>query len=479
MSLRESFIRGSAVLGLTQVAGQVCSLGRNIIIARLISPKDFGIAAVFLMIVSLLEMISNLSLDRLLVQAADGNDPTFQQVGHLLQALRGTVNFILLLALAGPVSTLFSIPEARGAFYVLASIPLLNGFRNLDPQRMERSMRFWPGASIEVTAQFLMLAFAWPLGNWFGDYRAMLYLLILKSLSIMIGSHVVAERRYAWSKNKKYIQRFFSFGWPLLINGLLMFGILQGDRFILGASKKLFGSIYNMADVGVYSAAFMLTMMPAMMSIRIGSTLFLPVLSVEQNSNSSFNNKSRIFSQILSIIAATYSVIMLLMGDKILPLLYGSKYSAAGTLVGWLSIMWALRIIRVMPSVISMAKGNTKILMHTNIIRILSLFGVIIAVIKNMELVWLAIAGILGELLAYSGILFLNKRHLKISAMIPFRANSFLAICIIFAISLNELLLKIIVVDMRFTIIATVALSPPFIALFFFPEIQKKLRQLS
>lgn len=88
MRLSVAIFRGATVLSITQMAGQLCSLCRNIIVARIVSPADFGIAAIFLMIVSFLEMISNFSFDRLLVQAEDGNVEKFQHVAQFMQFLK-------------------------------------------------------------------------------------------------------------------------------------------------------------------------------------------------------------------------------------------------------------------------------------------------------------------------------------------------------------------------------------------------------
>ena len=353
------------------------------------------------MVISFLEMISNLSLDRLLVQAPDGNNVRFQRVAHFLQAARGIISFAILLILAAPLSILFSIPQAKLAFYFLALIPLMNGFWHLDPRRMERDMQFWPNASVELTSQVILLILAWPLGRLLGDYRAMLYLLIIKAIISLIGTHIVAKRNYRWSSEKQYITRFLAFGWPLIINGLLLFVVLQGDRFLIGSAQKLFGVDYNMADVGVYSAAFILTMMPAMMLIKINASLLLPILSREQNSSISFLSKADLFSQLITLIAVIFSTVMILVGDRLLLLFYGNEYSTACDFIGWLSILWGFRIVRVLPASISMAKGKTKILMKTNLIRALALFGILLVVMSNNNLIWIAAIGAIGEIIAY------------------------------------------------------------------------------
>lgn len=430
MTSKKQFLKGGAVLSGSQVVGQLCSLGRNVIIARMVTPADFGVAAIFVMVVAFLEMVSNLSLDRLLVQANDGDDAVFQEVAQFLQACRGTIIFFILLISAGFIAELFSVPEAKGSFVVLAFIPLINGFCHLDPKRIEREMCFWPGASVELASQVVVLMLAWPVGEWYGDYRAMLALLIVKVVIMFLGSQIVADRKYRWSLDRGYIKRFATFGWPLLVNGLLLFGILQGDRFIMGSAQKMFGSNFSMADVGFYSAAFTLTMIPAMMCNKISAALFLPLLAKVRDCQKEFLTLSQDFGDGLTVIASLFGVVLILLGDKILPYIYGGQYLVAGRLVGWLSIMWSVRLLRVLPASIALAQGLTKNLMVTNVVRILSLIGVLFVVICEMDIVWIAILGAVGELLAYCCALYLNKRRLDIPYRIHSKSVVLLILCL-------------------------------------------------
>src|ERR1017187_1787789 len=106
---RNSVINGGLSLALGQAASQACSFIRSIIVARLLSPENFGVAAIFATLLSLLEMVSNLSSSVLIVQAGDGDEPALQNHAQLTLAARGVWNALLFLALAGPVSQLFGI----------------------------------------------------------------------------------------------------------------------------------------------------------------------------------------------------------------------------------------------------------------------------------------------------------------------------------------------------------------------------------
>jgi len=194
VSLRRSILKGAALLSAGQAVGQGLSFVRNIIVARFVCPADFGIAATFAITVSLLEMVSDLAADKLLIQAKDGDEESLQATAQAWQVLRGVCAAALLLLLAWPFAALFHVPQAQWAFYWLAAVPLLRGFVHLDIRRLQRHMQYWPAVLAESGAQLLATAAAVALAWWLRSYAAMLWIVILQSAALTLGSHLVARR---------------------------------------------------------------------------------------------------------------------------------------------------------------------------------------------------------------------------------------------------------------------------------------------
>lgn len=401
LSLRGLFIGGALRLGSGQVGVQLCSFVRSVILARLLSPEDFGIAATFAMTFSLIEMVSNLSVQSLIVQAPDGDAQLFQSTGQLLLVLRGFSNAIFLLVLAFPLSSLFGVPQAWWAFCWVAAIPVLRGFCHLDLNRFQRDIRFVPQVATEIVSNLLVTLLAWPIAAWLRNYAAMLWLLLLQAAFYTIGSHVVAERRYAWAWRREYLRRFVRFGWPLIINGLLMYGILQGDRFIIGAARRLFSrGVYTLADLGVYSVAFAVTMAPSTFFTGVANSLFLPVLARAQTEQERFRRRYAVCVQTMAFAAVVIAVPFVVAGQWIVPLIYGSKYAAAGTFIGWLGAMWGIRVFRTAPTQAALALGDSRNSMIANIARSAALIGVLISAATGYSLASIAVCGLAGEVVA-------------------------------------------------------------------------------
>ena len=328
MSSHRSILRGGAALSAGQLVSQACSFVRSVILGRLISPTNFGIAATFAMTFWLLDMISNLAADTLLIQSKEGDEPSFENTAHLWQAGRGVANALVLFAVAGPASRLFGDPQAKWAFQVLAVVPLISGFTHYDKSRVQREMKFGPAVLVDISSSVFVTLAALPLAWWLRDYSAMLCVLVLQSAVTVVASHLVAKRRYGWAWDRRHAKQILAFGWPLIINGFLMFLIFEGDRFVIGAANRLFGrTTYSLADLGVYSIAFGLTMAPTMLMIKITSSLFLPVLSKVQDLRAKFNQRYFSCSQALALMATVISIPFIVAGGWIVTLVYGQKYA--------------------------------------------------------------------------------------------------------------------------------------------------------
>ncbi|CTQ60233.1 oligosaccharide flippase family protein [Roseibium album] len=381
------------------------NLFRNILIARLISVEDFGIASTFAVTMSLIEMTSNFALDRMLVQTSDGGSNRFQSSVQMLQAARGAIGAAIMFLAAGPIAVLFGVPDVAWAYQLLALVPLLRGLAHFDMFRLQRKLEFRTIICVEMGAVFLATASAFPLSIWLQDYRAMLWVLLLQQSTYTILSHVLAKRRYRWSFDSIVAKRAFVFGWPLLLNGILMFTIFQGDRVLVG-------SMIGMKELGWFSAALTLAIAP---TVVIGKTLdsfFLPQLSRVQSKPEEFGHLYLASTQAALFAGVLLTLLAVLLGEFLVHILYGAKYGPAVPLLVLLFIAQGLRIGKAGPAIAATAKADTKNPMIANACRFLALPVAWLALTQGGGIMTIIYVAIAGEALALVvSLLMLHKRQ--------------------------------------------------------------------
>jgi O-antigen/teichoic acid export membrane protein len=422
-NLHGRLIRGSVLLFASKGVSQVCSFVRNVIVARAIGVENFGIAATFSITVSILDMLGGLSVDKLLIQAKDGNDEKFQSAAHVVLALRGIGAGLLILAAAWPMAVLFGVPQATWAFRYLALVPILKGLVHLDPQRAQREMNFRASVGLEMAEQVVPTLLAWPLGVWLHDYSTILWLLIIQYSVSATGSFLISKRPYRWHWDGVYIKRFFAFGWPLLINGFLLFGVFQGDRFLIATSGKIIGHhAYSLRDLGVYSVALSLTLTPMAALSNIGSSLMLPLFARSQSDGKEFRLQYATCSELVALFCGWFALPLILAGGWLVKTVYGSDYEQVRFFIGWMAAAQALRIARTTPTSAAMAYGDTRNALVSNLVRSGALVGTLIVVAVGGPLKWVAVASCCGEAAGLTVCLWKLRRDHHIPMSLGIRA---------------------------------------------------------
>jgi O-antigen/teichoic acid export membrane protein len=359
-------IRGTVALSLGQVAGFGLSFARNIILARMLSKADFGLAAVFGMSISLLEVAGRMSFGQQNIQSKDGDSIPFQATSHTFQFILSFVSACLILCLSHPMALVFKVPEAAWAFAMLALVPLARGLEHLDYYRQQRELDYLPAVMCEVVPQAVMTVAVWPMTVWLGDFRVIIWLMLGKAVLGIVMSHWLARRPYRWAWHADFVKGMWSFGWPLLLTGLLIFGSQQADQVVVGA----FLSLNNLAT---YALALSLVSMPWLIFGQVGSSLMLPVLSRVQEDPAQFRSRYRTCVECASVGAVALTLPLIVFGEQIVTLFYGGKYAGSGTVMAILGAASAVRFLRFVPAVASMARADTLNQLYANIWRSLSL----------------------------------------------------------------------------------------------------------
>lgn len=401
LDTRTRLFKSGIALSFGQLAGKGFGFVSNVIVARILSPEDFGVAATFAATISFIEMLSDLSIGTMVIQSEHGDDPTFVGSVHSLLAIRGVLLSFVLFFLAWPISNLFELHEARWAFQCLAIYPLLKCLFHQDINRLQRNLRFGSSVWCEIGSQAIALLLAFPLASICHNYSALLWLILIQAGANTIITHLVAENLFIFRWNPHFIRSMLRFGWPLLISGIALFIIFQGDAALIGAAPRIFRSAhYQKSDLGMYAVAFNLAQVPALMLTKVIASILLPSLVHAQHSKETFLRRYRFSIEALVLLGGLITIVYTLVGSQAITILYGERYTAGGAVVGWLGAMQSVRLIRRAPTTAALAKADTMNSMTCNLVRLVGFAAAIVAASVGASVVCIAASGLGGEVAA-------------------------------------------------------------------------------
>ena len=367
------------------------SFFRNAILGHALSPRDFGIAASMTLLLQLVETLSDLGSDRLIVQADDGEQPKFIATAHSVLAARGLLLSLVML-LCGPFAAqFFAVPEASDMFLWAAAVPFIKGFADLDCRRAQRRFDNRPQILVEVAPQAIALFATLPVVRLAPDYSAVVVLALIQAGATVAMSRLVSASPYRFAADADVARRLVAFGWPILLSALPLIAVYQGDRAIIA---RLFG----VEDLAVFSAAFMITMVPGLLAARAGHALMLPLFAETLRSFGSLKRRFALMCEATAIFASLYLVAFTIAGESLLRIAFGAHYAGEGALVTTLAAMWSLRMLQAVPGMALMAAGNTKPFLVAGALRASVLPLVLFAALHGTSLANIAMIGAAGEL---------------------------------------------------------------------------------
>lgn len=381
-------------------------LARNLLIARLISVENYGIAATFGLALAIIEMTSTFGLQQQLVQDKRGNDPDFQAALQGFQVLRGLINAAILFALAGPFTSFLGVPEVKWAHQVIALVLVMNGMVHFDIHRLSRQMRYVPAALAAILSPVAALVAIWPLEQVFGDYQVMLWSLVIQSAATALVSHLVAERPYRMRLDRAVMAQSLRFGWPLLIDGLMLFAIFNGEKLIVGRE-------FGMGPLALFTMAVTLTLTPALVLQKSAASFFLPQLSA--TGPEKFDGIATISLQCHLLFGAVLVASVVVFGEAFVHLVLGAKYQGVIVLLNLLAVMQAFKVMKSGTATVAMARAHTSNGMVSNVLRVGLLpvaWYVAVQGAGVLQVIWI---GILGEALGVAASLYLLRRQSGVS----------------------------------------------------------------
>ena len=405
-------MRRRILLGAVQIAGgsagdQLLGLIRNIIIARIVGPENFGIGLTFALLVSFLESAVDLSWERFVVQDRQGDTRTLLSTIHLFMFARGAFLSVALFVFAGTAAAMLAVPTSViWAYQVLALAPLLKGLMHLDVKRYQRNLRYSPDLITILSGGIVSLIVGAVLAWWLKDYHAMLYALIARYAVASAVSHFWAEQPFRFKFAPDIAARAWLFGWPLMMNGLVVFLANQGDRAIV--SRWL-----GVETLGTFGAAAMMTLGAANIIMTTTQSLGLPLLAQHQADPAKLEESYWRFGAAVVPVALGATIGLFAVLQDILLIVFGQEFAISGLVVYWLVVALCVRLFRQWATTTLLALGATLPIMWSNAVRTLGLAMAVAALITGGGLEEVAVALVVGEATAAVAVfVYLRVRYL-------------------------------------------------------------------
>ena len=348
--------------------GQVLRLVSHLVLAWLLAPEIFGLMALVKVFQQGLAMFSDIGIRPAIIQSPRGNDSNFLNTAWTIQIIRGFVLWIVSCILAWPFAAMFARndPAAWQLLYLLPVVGFMSviyGFNSTALATLNRELRLGHLTVLEVTSQMVSLAVMviWALMSptvWAmvaGGFGAAIYQ-VIASHRLIPGSGV----RLGWDRS--CASELVRFGKWIFLSTVFTFLALNLDKLILG-------NVLTLADLGLYSIAFVFGKVALYVSTRLGGTVLFPVYSKFQHDPRKMMSVALRAREVVLWVGVSVSLCLAIGSPLFFQTLWDERYHEAGSIAQWLSLyIWTMVVMLTMDR-IPLALGNSRALFYANVWR--------------------------------------------------------------------------------------------------------------
>ena len=321
MSLKQKTVSGLIWSFVDTMAGQGITFVVGIILARLLSPREFGLIGMITVFIAVSESFINSGFSSALIRKKDCTDTDFSTV-FFFNLTVGILFFLLLFFSAPAISSFFNEPELTAILQVLGIVLIIDSLTLIQRTILTKRIDFKLQAKISMIASIgsgvvsITMAF-YGLGVW-----------------ALVAQRIVKQGLnslflWLWNRwkpllvfSKESFKELFGFGSKLLISGLI-------DTIYRNVYYLIIGKFFSAQELGFYTKANEFKNLPSQNFNYIISRVTYPVLSTLQDDIPRLKNNYQKLIRSVMFITFILMLGMAAVAEPMIHTLIGAKWEPA------------------------------------------------------------------------------------------------------------------------------------------------------
>jgi PST family polysaccharide transporter len=321
---------GAMWVGIAQIVRNATVFLTSLVVARILTPSDYGVMAMVAPIAAFLLLFQDLGLSQSVIQARIVQEEALQSLFWVNMV--ASLAIALILILTAPLVSFFygdgrvGYVAAASAFTVIATGSALQ-----HSALLSRGMRFKALGLIDIASSCVALLATivgsltlhsyWAL--WIGQFVGVIVQSVLLWKIDPWRPTLVIQFRHA-----RDMARFGS--------GVTGFNLV--NFFVRNLDNVLVAKFSGATAIGLYDQSYKLMMAPMVTVNGPLARVIMPVLSRLQDEPERYRRAFLLAARVLLFVLTPGLAIAVALSDRLMPFLFGDKWAAAGQIFFWLSL---------------------------------------------------------------------------------------------------------------------------------------------
>lgn len=292
------------------------------VLARILTPRDFGLIAMVAAVTGFIMIFKDLGLSMATVQKAEINHGQVSTLFWINVAISSAL-MLLTMALAPAVAWFYKEPRLAWVTVALASAFIFGGLTVQHQALLRRQMRFVALATIDISS----ITFGVGIGIICGlaglGYWSLVLMQLVMPITMAAGVWIVSGWRPGLPVRRSGVRAMLAFGGYLT-------GFNVVNYFARNLDKILLGRYWGSQSTGLYTKAYSLLLLPIGQITAPISAVAVPALSRLQNEPERFRNYYLKAIKLIAYITMPLVATMAALSTEIVGLVLGKQWLDAG-----------------------------------------------------------------------------------------------------------------------------------------------------
>jgi len=247
-NLSSKLVSSSSYTVFVRGIDKISALVTVILLTRILEPTEFGIMAIAVIFVGIIEALSRVSLEESLIQKSETSNEEFNVSWTYGRILRSWIISILLFLFAPIIASFFGEERLEDILKALILVQLFNGFENIGMIKYTKEMDLKYPFYLSLYNKFSRLIVTLISAVILQNAWAFVYGYIAASLTSLILSYYYSSYRPSLNFNLKLLKSQFNFSGWIMVTYIL-------NSFYSSIDRSFVGKMLNIATLGYYQIA--------------------------------------------------------------------------------------------------------------------------------------------------------------------------------------------------------------------------------
>ena len=386
--LKQKTVHGILWSSVQRFGSMAITFVSNIVLARLLSPDDYGCIAMLMIFISLANTFIDGGFGSALIQKKQPSQIDYSTIFYWNIILSIILYFVLFWG-APLVSKFYRLPMLVDVLRVQGVVIFFNALSIIQQNTLKKQLRFKELSIVYITSALVSLIVAIVLA-----YRGWgVWSLVAQQIIISVMHAVLFWIIGRWHPlgvfSWKSFKELFGFGGYMLLSNL--FGTFSNE-----IQGLLVGRMFNPATLGLYNQAYRLEGSASTAASSIIDQVTYPVLSQLQDDKKALQAALKRFIQIPAYLCSLVMTVLIVVAKPLIILLYSEKWIDCVPLFQILCTAGLAVCLQGSANYSIAAIGKSKVYFTWTIIKrsitiVLCVLGILLAGMKG--LLWSCVAG--------------------------------------------------------------------------------------